>query len=75
MTIKFGTDGWRAVIAEEYTFANVRKVCAGAGKALRGAGDGAVVVGYDTRFLSRRFAAEKVLPTPVDSFPVLGASC
>ena len=26
MTIKFGTDGWRAVISEEFTFENVRKV-------------------------------------------------
>ena len=26
MSIEFGTDGWRAVISEEFTFANVRKV-------------------------------------------------
>src|SRR5436190_6866166 len=56
--IKFGTDGWRAIIADDYTFANVR-TCAQAfaehlldnGQAKRGA-----VVGYDTRFASERFA-------------------
>jgi phosphomannomutase len=56
--IKFGTDGWRGVIAEDYTFENVRRV-AGAIAAYvlkkenpkRG-----LVIGYDTRFGSRRFA-------------------
>ncbi len=65
MTIKFGTDGWRAVISEEFTFENVRRVAqAIADKTL---GDSAaatrshlrpsLVVGYDTRFLSDRYAA------------------
>ncbi len=57
--IKFGTDGWRGVIAEDYTFDNVR-ICAQAianyfheiGKAAEG-----LVVGYDTRFASEHFAA------------------
>jgi len=57
--ISFGTDGWRAIIADEFTFENVR-ACARAvslhllqnGGASRGA-----VVGYDTRFGSDRFAA------------------
>ena len=56
--IRFGTDGWRAVIAEDFTFENVR-ICAqgtadyvnAAGLASRG-----FVIGYDTRFGSRRFA-------------------
>jgi alpha-D-glucose phosphate-specific phosphoglucomutase len=56
--IKFGTDGWRAVIAEDYTFDNVR-ICAAAtarylsdvGLAGRG-----LTIGYDTRFGSERFA-------------------
>ena len=56
--IRFGTDGWRAIIAEEFTFANVR-VCAQAYadhlNASGAAGRGAVV-GYDTRFGSDRFA-------------------
>ena len=56
--IKFGTDGWRAIMAEDFTFSGVRKVAAAIachvnahGGAQRG-----VVVGYDTRFLSDRFA-------------------
>ncbi|HUK23804.1 MAG TPA: phosphoglucomutase/phosphomannomutase family protein [Terriglobales bacterium] len=61
--IKFGTDGWRAVIADDFTFANVRRV-AGAIAAyvlkLEDAQRG-VIVGYDTRFASpqaARIAAE-----------------
>lgn len=60
MALRFGTDGWRAVIAEEYTFDNVRRVCAGIERAMSeqtpASTRGPVVVGYDTRFLSRRFA-------------------
>ena len=58
MEIRFGTDGWRAIIAEEFTFRNLRRVVSGIDRALRapGAAPGLVVVGYDTRFLSRRFA-------------------
>jgi phosphomannomutase len=58
--IRFGTDGWRAVIAEQFTFHNVRRVAAAVENAHHGrdasAPDAAVVVGHDTRFLSRRFA-------------------
>ena len=58
-TIRFGTDGWRAIIAEEFTFANVR-ACAQAtalyAKEAGLAGRG-MVVGYDTRFESEDFAA------------------
>ena len=58
MDIRFGTDGWRAVIAEEFTFRNVRRVASGIDRALSGAGPAprVAVVGHDTRFLSRRFA-------------------
>jgi len=57
--IRFGTDGWRGVIAQDFTFDNV-KVCAqavadyvkGVGLAHRG-----LIVGYDTRFASEDFAA------------------
>jgi alpha-D-glucose phosphate-specific phosphoglucomutase len=57
--IKFGTDGWRGIIAEDFTFDNVR-ACAQAvadylnetGLAQRG-----VVIGYDTRFAAEDFAA------------------
>ncbi|MFQ5859126.1 MAG: phosphoglucomutase/phosphomannomutase family protein, partial [Anaerolineae bacterium] len=58
--IKFGTDGWRGMIAEDYTFGNVRRVSQAvadyfredAGMARRG-----VVIGYDRRFGSEHFAA------------------
>ncbi len=93
MSIKFGTDGWRAVISEEFTFANVRKVSqAVADMLLADASTNAlerrprVVIGFDTRFLSDRYAQEvaRVLaandievyltrgdtPTPILSFAV-----
>ncbi len=57
--IRFGTDGWRARIAEDYTFGNVR-ICAQAVANFlknKGAGAGPLVVGYDTRFASELFAA------------------
>lgn len=58
MDIKFGTDGWRGVIADDYTFENVRRV-AGAIAAYvleNEKPSNGVVIGYDTRFGSRRFA-------------------
>ena len=61
-SITFGTDGWRAVIAEHYTFDNVRLVAdamAVAARTLRPPSEidaNAIVVGYDRRFLSREFA-------------------
>ena len=62
--IEFGTDGWRAVIAEDYTFANLARVTRATAQWLkdtRPAGDQAgeplrVVLGHDARFLGRRFA-------------------
>jgi alpha-D-glucose phosphate-specific phosphoglucomutase len=59
MPIKFGTDGWRAVIAQEFTFDNVR-VCAQATAGYlkqSGLADRGLVIGYDTRFASEDFAA------------------
>src|SRR5919199_5928542 len=61
MTIHFGTDGWRAVIGEEFTFENVRRVAQAIAGYLKEGGepstaDAPVVVGFDTRFLSDRFA-------------------
>jgi len=57
--IKFGTDGWRGHIAEDYTFDNVRRCAQGFADYLRSQGqqDCWVVVGYDKRFLSEHFAA------------------
>jgi phosphomannomutase len=56
--IKFGTDGWRGIIADDYTFENVRRV-AGAIAAYvlkQEEPKQGIVIGYDTRFGSRRFA-------------------
>ncbi len=60
MTIRFGTDGWRAVISDTFTFANLRLVAqAIADYTLEEAeGRPEVVIGFDTRFLSDRYAAE-----------------
>jgi phosphomannomutase len=58
--IKFGTDGWRGLIADDFTFDNVRRVAAAIAKYVRkheaAALDVGVVIGYDTRFLSDRVA-------------------
>lgn len=65
MAIKFGTDGWRAVISEEFTFENVRKVAQAIAEIMlssqpktkgKSAKEPSAVVGYDTRFLSDRYA-------------------
>jgi alpha-D-glucose phosphate-specific phosphoglucomutase len=57
--IKFGTDGWRAVIAEDFTFDNVRACAQGVADYLKQARltDRGLVIGYDMRFASEDFAA------------------
>lgn len=57
--IKFGTDGWRGVIAEDYTFDNVRRCTQGFSSYLleKGKKGEWVVVGHDKRFGSESFAA------------------
>src|SRR4030042_93610 len=57
--IKFGTSGWRGILAEDFTFANARLVCQAIADYLQGEGltQRGVVIGYDTRFLSETFAA------------------
>jgi phosphomannomutase len=86
--IKFGTDGWRAVIADDFTFDNVRRVAGAIASYVlkhEDAGRG-LIVGYDTRFGSPRFArsaaevlaaagipvklADDYLPTPAVSLAV-----
>ena len=56
--IHFGTDGWRGRIAEDYTFANIRRCAQGFAEYLihHGLKDEWVVVGYDQRFNSENFA-------------------
>src|SRR5690349_16495004 len=65
-TIKFGTSGWRGLIARDFTFDNVRLATQGIAdylKSLEEAKSKTVIVGYDTRFLGREFslAAAEVL--------------
>ena len=87
--IRFGTDGWRALIAEDFTFANVAICAQGLVDYLSetGIADRGLIVGYDTRFLSREFAETvasvcagngirayltlQSAPTPVASFSIL----
>ncbi len=87
--IRFGTDGWRAIIAQDFTFANVARCAQGLVDYLKdtGTADRGLVVGYDTRFLSREFAetvacvcagngvrawlTREAAPTPVVSYSVL----
>ena len=74
MAIKFGTSGWRAVIADEFTFANVRRVTRAICEQLRvtGAqGDTAIVVSYDTRFLGEKFAEQSVREIVAQGFKAI----
>jgi alpha-D-glucose phosphate-specific phosphoglucomutase len=56
--IKFGTDGWRGIIAEDFTFANVRICAQGVAEYLqdKGLAPQGLIIGYDTRFASEYFA-------------------
>ena len=56
--IKFGTDGWRAVIAADYTFDNLETVARATAAWVQRQpdGDGSVVIGHDTRFQGEAFA-------------------
>lgn len=58
--IKFGTDGWRGLIAEDFTFENVRRVAAAIASYILKHEEpkNGIIIGYDTRFLSGRAARE-----------------
>jgi phosphoglucomutase len=58
--IKFGTSGWRGIIGEDFTFENVRIATQGVANYLKKSGQqgSGVIVAYDTRFLSEKFALE-----------------
>ena len=82
MAIHFGTDGWRAVMADAFTFENVRLLSQGIADAVSAGdwGGGAngsdfdpklMVVGFDTRFLSDRFAVEVARVLAGNGFRVL----
>jgi phosphomannomutase len=56
--IKFGTDGWRGVLADDFTYGNVRRVAQGAAEYMRSrSNDPLAIVSYDCRFMSEDFAA------------------
>jgi phosphomannomutase len=57
--IRFGTDGWRGRMAEDYTFSNVRRATAGFARHMLSQREGpfSIVIGYDKRFQSEDFAA------------------
>jgi phosphomannomutase len=90
--IKFGTDGWRAVISEDFTFDNVRMVAQAMADYLKNEGrlievrNRTIIIGYDTRFLSDKYAelvacviaangikvilSDRPTPTPSVSFTI-----
>jgi phosphomannomutase len=77
--IRFGTDGWRGVIAETVTFDAVRLVARAVARRVRAEAPGAagpprLLVGYDTRFLSREFAQAAAEATAAEGIRVALAS-
>jgi len=80
--IHFGTDGWRAVISDTFTFNNLRQVTQAIADAVRsdswinGEASGlnpdphTMVVGFDTRFLSDRYAVETARVLAANGFKV-----
>src|ERR1700716_1963033 len=73
-SIRFGTDGWRGIIAEDFTFANARIVAHAIARYVVRGEDArkGVLIGYDHRFASDRFAfavAETVGPTAAPVWP------
>lgn len=86
LPIRFGTDGWRDIIAQNFTYANVARVASAHAAYLLSQGGTEVVVGHDTRFQGEGFAgvaastlaaaglkvhlAREFVPTPVVSFAV-----
>jgi phosphomannomutase len=71
--IKFGTDGWRGVIGDDFTFANVRRVAAAIARYIRAEGEPGrgLIVGYDTRFLSPECARLSAEAAAAAGIPVL----
>ncbi len=81
MPIHFGTDGWRAVISDSFTFGNLRMVAQAIADAAASehwdtrstpnVNPNKFVVGYDTRFLSDRYAAEVARVLAANGFSVM----
>ncbi|MBI2080347.1 MAG: phosphoglucomutase/phosphomannomutase family protein [candidate division NC10 bacterium] len=70
--IKFGTSGWRGILADDFTFARARIVTAAIARYVKESGlaDRGVVVGYDTRFLSEAFARDAAAGLAAAGLPV-----
>ena len=70
--IRFGTSGWRGIIADDFTIANVRRVAGAIARTLQANGSArkGVFVGFDTRFLSDRFAREAAEVIAAQGIPV-----
>jgi phosphomannomutase len=70
--IKFGTDGWRGIIADDFTFENVRRVAGAIASYILKYEEPkhGIVVGYDTRFASARFARIVAEVTAAAGIPV-----
>ncbi len=71
--IKFGTDGWRGRVAEDYTFDNVRRCTQGFASYMlsRGKSGAKIVVGHDKRFSAELFAAAVAEVLAANGFQVL----
>ncbi len=71
--VKFGTDGWRAVIADDYTVENLRRVAQATARYFLGLKrrDRRILVGYDRRFLSEYYAARTAEVLCGNGLPVL----
>src|ERR1035441_3954030 len=79
MSIKFGTDGWRAVIADEFTFANVERVSQATAdywteNPVAGT-EREVIIGYDRRFASDAFASRAAEVFAGNGFQVVLTPC
>jgi phosphomannomutase len=74
--IKFGTDGWRAVIADDFTFANVRIAAEAVAAYIHAKEDPkkGLCIGYDTRFGSKRFARACAEVAAATGIPVMLAN-
>jgi phosphomannomutase len=71
--IKFGTDGWRGIIGDAFTFANVRRVATGIARYVRQEGqpERGLIVGYDARFLSPEAAQVAAQQVAAEGISVL----
>lgn len=72
-SIRFGTDGWRGIIAEDFTFANVRIAATAIAAYIHAEGTAGkgICIGYDTRFLSRQFALAAAEVLAASGVPVM----